>query len=507
MHTGTIRGAVVAAAVVAAAAGVSVISSVAAGSSNASSFVPITPCRLFDTRPAADNIGPRAIPLGAGDVFTVDTWGTNGNCTIPTGATALSLNVVAIGPTASSYLTVYPGGNARPTASSLNWTAGQAPTPNAVTAALNGTGQLSFYNLAGSVNIAADVVGYYEPSTSGPAGATGPAGPQGAPGVDPANIIWVAASGGDFTTVSAALASITDNDATHRYVIKLAPGTYTESAGIDMKDYVDIEGSGSSSVIASTGAATSGTTVRFNGALHSELRDLAVTNAGGEAVLVSATTGSGDVRLTRLRLSASGGSLSRALLLDNGRALVADVTMAADGGTTTTIGFSANNGSIVTVRGSSATASSSSSAGCYAAIANASTVTMIDVDATASGCDGGTIAVLLQSSASATLDQVRATASQPTGNARSVHIETSASAVIDRLNAVVPSDSGYALSLVSSTVLVRDSVLLSAGSNISIIRSGGTAKAIDVVLGGNTIGMTGDCTNAMTTGYAAYTCS
>ena len=54
--------------------------------------------------------------------------------------------MVAIGPTASSYLTVYPGGSARPTASSLNWTTGQAPTPNAVTAALNG---ISGFDLGG----------------------------------------------------------------------------------------------------------------------------------------------------------------------------------------------------------------------------------------------------------------------------------------------------------------------------------------------------------------------
>ena len=105
------------------------------------------------------------------------------------------------------------------------------------------------------------------------------------------------------------------------------------------------------------------------------------------------------------------------------------------------------------------------------------------------------------------MDQVRATASRPSGNAEGVHIETGATAVIDRLNAVIPSGAGYPMSVISSTVLVRDSVLLSAGSNVSIIRSGGTARAIDVVLGGNTIGMSGACTNAMTTGYADYTCA
>ena len=44
---------------------------------------------------------------------------TNG---IPAGAKAVSLNVTVVGGTTSSYLTVWPTGDARPTASSLNWT-------------------------------------------------------------------------------------------------------------------------------------------------------------------------------------------------------------------------------------------------------------------------------------------------------------------------------------------------------------------------------------------------
>ena len=43
----------------------------------------------------------------------------------------------------------------------MNWVAGQVPTANAVTAALSGSGTLSFYNLAGNVDLAMDVVGDY----------------------------------------------------------------------------------------------------------------------------------------------------------------------------------------------------------------------------------------------------------------------------------------------------------------------------------------------------------
>jgi len=60
-----------------------VLTSSASGSPGVSSFVPIAPCRLVDTRPAPDNIGTRATPLSVNDTYPATVWGTNGNCTIP----------------------------------------------------------------------------------------------------------------------------------------------------------------------------------------------------------------------------------------------------------------------------------------------------------------------------------------------------------------------------------------------------------------------------------------
>ncbi|MEZ5250875.1 MAG: hypothetical protein R2713_17185 [Ilumatobacteraceae bacterium] len=124
-------------------------------------FVPIAPCRLFDTRPAPDTVGARNTALAPGDTFTAQVTGTNGNCTLPAGAVAVTMNVVVVSPTADSFLTVFPADVARPLASSLNWEAGQAPTPNAVTVELSATGAVNFYNLAGQVHVAVDVVGYH----------------------------------------------------------------------------------------------------------------------------------------------------------------------------------------------------------------------------------------------------------------------------------------------------------------------------------------------------------
>jgi len=61
----------------------------------------------------------------------------------------------------------------------------------------------------------------------------------------PARVIWVADDGtGDFTTVQAALDSITDATATKPYLIRIAPGVYETATRITTKDHVDIEGSG-----------------------------------------------------------------------------------------------------------------------------------------------------------------------------------------------------------------------------------------------------------------------
>lgn len=153
-----------------------------ASGSVTSSFVPIAPCRLIDTRPAADNVGARIGPVSANETFVATVWGTNGKCTIPTTATAVSLNVAIVNPTSGSYLTVFPAdASPRPLAANLNWVANQAPTPNAVTAALSADGKIAFYNLTGNVDLSVDVNGYYVAASAG-GGPQGPPGPPGPPG-------------------------------------------------------------------------------------------------------------------------------------------------------------------------------------------------------------------------------------------------------------------------------------------------------------------------------------
>ena len=128
-------------------------------------FVPITPCRLFDTRPSTQ-VGPRSTPLGNGETYNQPVVGTNGNCIIPAAATAIAMNITTVNGTIGSFLTLWPADAMRPTASNLNWVAGAPPTPNKVDVKLSADGKVSIYNLTGTVDVIADIVGFYATDNS-----------------------------------------------------------------------------------------------------------------------------------------------------------------------------------------------------------------------------------------------------------------------------------------------------------------------------------------------------
>ena len=123
-------------------------------------LVPITPCRLVDTRQ------PGQVPLGAGETRTIDAHGTNGPpgspCTIPADAVGLSMNVTALdASTIDTFITIWEDGVARPNASSLNPAPGLPPTPNAVNTPLSASGRFNVFNFVGTVQVLVDVNGYY----------------------------------------------------------------------------------------------------------------------------------------------------------------------------------------------------------------------------------------------------------------------------------------------------------------------------------------------------------
>lgn len=120
-------------------------------------YVPLTPIRILDTRAGSGS------PLGPNSTRVLPVAGTGR--VVPTGAVAVVLNVTEVDGTAGSLLTVYPAGTPQPKASNLNFAAGTV-TPNLVTVTLGGGGAVNIYNNLGTVNVLADVEGYFAPPGS-----------------------------------------------------------------------------------------------------------------------------------------------------------------------------------------------------------------------------------------------------------------------------------------------------------------------------------------------------
>ncbi|MGX6742273.1 FlgD immunoglobulin-like domain containing protein [Streptomyces xantholiticus] len=119
-----------------------------------STYRPLTPTRFMDTRVG---LGVPQAKVGAGQTVTLQVTGRNG---VPaTGVTAVVMNVTATTATATSYISVFPNGTTRTSASNLNVVAGQTAPNLVIVPVVNG--KVSFYNNAGSVNLIADVAGYY----------------------------------------------------------------------------------------------------------------------------------------------------------------------------------------------------------------------------------------------------------------------------------------------------------------------------------------------------------
>ncbi len=132
-----------------------------AAGSTAGAYVPLTPTRIADTRTGSGypNAGST---LAAGGSVNVQVTGVGG---VPAGATGAILNVTVTNTTDASYAEVYPTGATQPTASNLNWTAGET-VANRVLAPLSSTGMVTIYNHTGSADVVVDVSGYFTNGTA-----------------------------------------------------------------------------------------------------------------------------------------------------------------------------------------------------------------------------------------------------------------------------------------------------------------------------------------------------
>jgi hypothetical protein len=118
----------------------------------------LTPCRLFDSREAAQ--GPA---LGSGESRVLQV---HGSCGVPANARAIAFNVTVVEGTGLGHLLVFPSDQSPPAVSSINFAAGQVRANNGVVQlATDGSGTVSFRPFVaggGSVHVILDVAGYFE---------------------------------------------------------------------------------------------------------------------------------------------------------------------------------------------------------------------------------------------------------------------------------------------------------------------------------------------------------
>lgn len=305
------------------------------------------PCRMRDTR-ATKGVGGRTTPLGAGETYSVPGTGPSGECNVPAGAVGLVTNVTAVGATADTNLRLFPTGGTLPGTSSMNPRPGAAPTPNSVTVGLNGSGEFSVYNAKGTVDVIIDVAAYLVDHTHDDRYYTEDeidallAGITAGTGAAYENVIVVAKSGGDFTSVTAAMNSISDASSSSRYLVWVAPGVY-DNEDVDMQPFVDIQGSGQDvTVLTSTGGTggLSPDSATLVGAANAELRDLSVEiEAADPSVWAHAIYTAESTTFKNVTASASGGSRSRGMVVAGGVPGLIDVLLFARDGSVSNIGL------------------------------------------------------------------------------------------------------------------------------------------------------------------------
>jgi YVTN family beta-propeller protein len=129
--------------------------SVIAGALVALQFVPVTPCRLVDTRQTGN-----PIQGGTSQSFPVPQLG---NCNIPSTAAAYSLNVTLVPPPGGTvgFLTVWPTGQDQPGSSLMNSWDGRFKA-NAAIVLAGANGAVSAYS-SDTTNLVLDINGYFAP--------------------------------------------------------------------------------------------------------------------------------------------------------------------------------------------------------------------------------------------------------------------------------------------------------------------------------------------------------
>ena len=195
----------------------------------------LTPERALDTRNGLGRPAPG--PVGPGQAIEVQVVPAN------QGYTGVVMNLTGVSPTASTFVTAYPGNVASPPeASNLNLKPGDI-RPNLVMVGVSPQGTVKLYNLAGRVDLVVDVVGRFKRSNGLDSSTTGRivaiTSPQRLVDTRPANALGAGAtrlldlSGLDIyapagATVRGVITNATATEATTGSYLTLFPSTAPE---------------------------------------------------------------------------------------------------------------------------------------------------------------------------------------------------------------------------------------------------------------------------------------
>jgi hypothetical protein len=133
-------------------------------------FIPVTPCRVADTRGNGftGQYGPPQLQPNTLRNFTI-----GGQCGIPIGAKAVSFEFTAMNMNTAGNLIAWQAGIAAPASSALNWASTTGVIANGIVVPINSSGVLSVQTnvpAGGFVDLIIDVNGYYSttPATANP---------------------------------------------------------------------------------------------------------------------------------------------------------------------------------------------------------------------------------------------------------------------------------------------------------------------------------------------------
>jgi hypothetical protein len=128
---------------------------------NTLQFYPLVPCRVLDTRNPNGGFGGPFLIAGVARSFPIGS----SSCGAISNASAYSLNVTVIPHGTLGYLTVWPGGQPQPVASTLNSMDGTIIADAAIVRA--GTGGVVSFLGSNDTDLTVDINGYFAPPGTG----------------------------------------------------------------------------------------------------------------------------------------------------------------------------------------------------------------------------------------------------------------------------------------------------------------------------------------------------